>query len=111
MMTRPTDRARMKQQMQRLAIAAGMTLSDGSPIVVGGPKCPPTHRIKAAIGFDPRRMTHEQFSGAQDDYGAVRPYYGANHEAGAGVVALLAEWSGMTDCDGEMSLETLLQIS
>ena len=108
---RPTDRNYTRQQRQRLAIAAGMTLHDGSPIVVGGPKCPPTHKIKAAIGFDARRMTRDQFSDAVDDYGATRPYFAATHEAGEEVDAILRDWSGITDCDGEMTMETYLQIS
>ncbi len=111
MNARPTDRNHTRQQLQRLAIAAGMTLSDGLPIVVGGAKCPPTHKIKAAIGFAANRMTRSQFSDARDDYGAIRPYYAASHDGGESVAALLAEWSGVTDCDGEMSMETYLQIS
>lgn len=108
---RPTDRDHTRRQLQRLAIAAGMTLSDGSPIVVGGPKCPQTHKIKAAIQFNANRMTPDQFSDAHDDYGAVRPYFRAMHEGGSDVEAILAEWSGITDCDGEMDMETYLQIS
>jgi len=88
-----------------------MTLRDGSPIVVDGPKCPPIHKIKAAIGFTANRMTRDQYSDARDDYGAERPYFAPDHEAGIDADAILKEWSGFSDCDGEMSLEHLLQIS
>jgi hypothetical protein len=108
---RKSDRNVQRQQMQRLAIAAGLHLSTGAPIVVGGDKCPPTKKIKAAIGFMPNRMTRDQYSDAKDDYGATRPYFAAGHEAGADVEAILQEWSGFTDCDGEMSLRDLLQIT
>lgn len=108
---RPTDRAISRRQMQRLAVAAGVTLKDGSPVVVGGDKCPPAEKIKKAIGFDARRMSRDKFSDAQDDYGAVRPYYAASHEGGDAVRAILEEWSGISDCDGEMDMGTLLQMS
>lgn len=108
---RPSDGQYTRQQLQRVAIAAGMTLHDGSPIIIGGTKCPPTHKIKAAIGFAANRMSRDQFSDAHDDFGATRPYYAASHECGTVVDTLLAEWSGVTDVDGEMTLETYLQIS
>jgi hypothetical protein len=108
---RQSDRAFQRQQLQRLAIAAGMTLSDGSPIVVGGTKCPPTRKIKDAIGFAANRMTRDQYSDARDDYGATRPYFAATHECGSEVEAILGEWSGLSDCNGEMSLRDYLQIS
>ena len=105
------DRSHTRRQLQRLAIAAGMSLKDGSTIVVGGDKCPPTHKIKKAINFRANRMTRDQYSDAQDDYGAVRPYFGAGHDGGGEVSGILAEWSGMTDCDGKISMETCLQLS
>jgi hypothetical protein len=108
---RKTDWAFQRQQLQKLAIAAGMTLKDGSLIVVGGKGCPATKRIKEAIGFDRHRMTSSQFSDAQDDHGATRPYFAATHEAGDAVDAILNEWSGFSDVDGEMSLRDYLQIS
>ena len=108
---RSDDPNHRRQILQRLAIAAGMTLSDGSPIVIGGPKCPSVSRIKDAIGFDARRMTKDQFSDAHDDYGAVRPYLSPTHQAGSEVGALLDEWSGTTDCDGEMPVWQYLQIA
>jgi hypothetical protein len=111
MNARQRDQAHTRRQLQRLAIAAGMVLSDGSPIVIGGPKCPPMRKIKSAIGFEANRMTRAQFGDARDDCGATRPYYGSRHEGSEEISALLEEWSGETDCDGEMSLETYLQIS
>lgn len=109
--TRKSDRLVERRQLQKLAIAAGMRLSDGSPIVVGGDKCPPVAKIKQAIGFEARRMTRDQFSDARDDYGATRPYFRALHDGNEKVEAILNEWSGFTDVDGEMSLLDLLQIS
>lgn len=108
---RQSDRAFQRHQLQRLAIAAGMTLSDGSPIVVGGTKCPPTRKIKDAIGFEANRMTRDQYDDARDDYGATRPYFAAIHDGSAEVEAILQDWSGFSDCDGEMSLRDYLQIS
>lgn len=108
---RQTDNAHTRRQLQRLAVAAGVTLKDGSPVTVGGEKCPAIRRIKEAIGFEDNRMTRDQYSDAKDDYGATRPYFRAMHEGGADVRAILQEWSGVTDCDGEMSLLDYLQIS
>ena len=105
------DRSHTRRQLQRLAIAAGMKLKDGSTIVVGGNKCPPTYKIKEAIDFRANRMTRDQYGDARDDHGAVRPYFGADHDGGGEVSTILAEWSGLTDCDGEISLETYLQSS
>jgi hypothetical protein len=109
--TRQSDRAFQRRQLQRLAVAAGMTLSDGSPVAVGGSKCPPAAKIKAAIGFAANRMTRDQYSDARDDHGATRPYFGATHDGNDEVAAILGEWSGVSDCDGEMSLLDYLQIS
>lgn len=125
MNARKSDRTHERTQKQRLAIAAGMTLSDGSPIVVGGLKCPSTAKIKAAIGFEANRMTRAQKYEAFGEYGAAgnlgtvdangvasaRPYFAASHEGSGEVESILGEWSGMSDCDGEMSLRDLLQIS
>lgn len=109
---RKSDRQIQRQQLQKLAIAAGMKLSTGLPIVVGSDKCPPIAKIKAAIGFSGNRMTRAQFSDAQDDYGATRPYLEATTEyASEEVDAILNDWSGRTDVSGEMTLREFLQIS
>jgi len=108
---RKSDKSETRKQFQRLAIAAGVTLKDGSPVTVGGKGCPPVAKIKAAIGFEARRMTHDEYSDAKDDYGATSPYYSPTHEGSEAVAAILGEWSGFTDCDGEMSLEDYLTIS
>ena len=110
-MTRDRDTAHTRVQLQRLAVAAGMTLLDGSPVVVGGAKCPHIRKIKAAIGFVSGRMSRDKFVAMKEDAGVARPYFAAQHDGGESVDSILQEWSGEVDCDGEMTVETYLQIS
>jgi hypothetical protein len=47
----------------------------------------------------------------KEDAGVARPYFAAQHDGGESVDSILQEWSGEVDCDGEMTVETYLQIS
>lgn len=63
-----------RTKTQELAIALGMTLSTGMPIIVGGEKCPPVHKIIASLrndGWDFRRLTKGEKSDAMDDFGGT----------------------------------------
>lgn len=99
---------------QRLAIALGMTLSDGSPIVEGGPKCPPDRKIKAALkaaGWMVTRLSNAQRSDLRDDAGVDRRYISDDMALPAKIRDLLSQPSGVSDGDGPITLEEHLLIS
>ena len=61
------------EQQQRLAVAMGMRLADGSPVIVGGAKRPSVTKILARMrehGMTARRLTRDQRSDLLDDVGA-----------------------------------------
>jgi len=106
--TRQSDKAHAKLQMQRLAIAAGVTLRDGSAVKLGGPATPSTSRIIKAINFAAQRMTREQRSDAQDDYGFTGRHFAPAWDGSPEIDAIMHEWSGVTDVTGELSMVDLL---
>lgn len=66
------DAARMKTQ--ELALALGMALSTGMPIIVGGEKCPPIRKIISALkdsGWNFRRLTKDEKEDDMDDFGGM----------------------------------------
>ena len=69
-----------RRQIQTLAIAAGMALKDGSPIVIGGPKCPTAMKIIAVL----------------------------LQKLPIHLRAIMQEPSGFIDADGSMSVEEFL---
>lgn len=63
-----------RTKSQELAIALGMTLSSGLPIVVGGEKCPNVRKIIAALqadGWNCRRLTRDEREDNMDDFGGT----------------------------------------
>lgn len=107
-----SDPTRVK--MQELAAAAGVTLKDGSPVVVGGEKCPPTQKIIARLqemGWEVRRMTKAQRSDAQDDYGFAGRHISNAGDLPADVWAIMQSDSGFADCDGPMTVDRYLLTS
>lgn len=93
---------------QRLAIALGLTLNDGSAIVVGSPKCPPDRRLVAALlarGWQVTRLANVQQDDLREDTG-----YGGRHCSDTTTLSpeirdLLARPSGLRDAGGEIMLE------
>ena len=81
-----------KNAMQELAIALGMMLSTGAAIVVGGEKCPPTHKIVAALrasGWACRTLTRSERSDDSDDFGGRARHAITSESRSAEVTAIL----------------------
>ncbi len=102
---------RTKREFQRLAIALRLTLKDGSPVVVGGEKCPNDLRIVQALeaaGWTVRRLTKAQRSDMRDDMGSDQRHVTSVDRLSATVREILDSPSGMVDAGGIITVEQAL---